>query len=86
MVYGRVARSHVARNLSCVTRKKSAAIESNTLKDQIFRLQLGNWTRNLFMKAPFVSDNTMKILKALIVSNNKMKRFFFYSFRTTDFL
>ena len=42
MVYGRVARSHVAWNLSCVARKNSAAIESNTLKDQIFRLQLGN--------------------------------------------
>ena len=39
------------------------------------------------MKAPFVSNNTMKILKALFVSNKKMKRFFFfYSFRTTDFL
>ena len=32
------------------------------------------------MKAPFVSDNTMKILKALFVSNNKMKRFFFTHF------
>ena len=32
------------------------------------------------MKAPFVSDNTMKILKALIVSNNKMKRFFLTHF------
>ena len=42
MVYGQVARSHVARNLSCVARKKSAAVESNTLKDQIFRLKLGN--------------------------------------------
>ena len=31
------------------------------------------------MKAPFVSDNTMKILKALFVSNNKMKRFFFFT-------
>ena len=37
------------------------------------------------MKVPFGSDNTMKILKALFVSENKMKRFFFYSFRTTTF-
>ena len=42
MVYRRVARSHVARNLSCVTRKKLVAVESNTLTDQIFRLKLGN--------------------------------------------
>ena len=53
MVYGPVAWSHVV--LSRVARKKTAAVESNTLKDQIF---------------------TMKILKALFVSNNKMKRFF----------
>ena len=56
MVYGPVAWSHVV--LSRVARKKTAAVESNTLKDQIF---------------------TMKILKALFVSNNKMKRFFFFT-------
>ena len=38
MVYSQVAWSQVAQNLSRVARKKSAAIESNTLKDQIFRL------------------------------------------------
>ena len=34
--------------------------------------------KSFFIKAPFVSDNTMKILKALFVSNKKMKRFFFF--------
>ena len=73
--------SHVARNFSYVARKKKSSPKKQILKRLEFQTVNRQQRWKIFItEALFVSDNTMKILKALFVPNNKGKR---CSFSTT---